>query len=297
MRKAFKHAPLYTIIFVELFVPCGHFLLPFTVTMTYDNDPSKQWYPHGRRHEDGNGICGSILPHLPRLGALSLRVALGGTLVLYILNQQHMLPRQLSGIVSKALFWPSLPITACKRIGKWVTKIDDTIVMGGAPFGLLGYPERLHEDYKIKGVINLCEEYRGPVRRWRKLGAEELYLPTTDHFEPSREDLLSALSFIKRHQSMGNRVYVHCRAGHGRSGAVVFAWLMMQDPDADPEQLNAELCKVRNVRKSLWKQPNIQALHHRFKNTGGALVNAKDAFFGQGHEEKEAVEDELKKDL
>lgn len=171
-----------------------------------------------------------------------------------------------------------------------------TVVMGGAPFGFLGYPERLQENYNVKGVINLCEEYRGPVKQWRKLGAEELYLPTTDHFEPSREDLLSALSFIKRHQAMGNRVYVHCRAGHGRSGAVVFAWLMMQDPDADLEQLNAELCKVRNVRKSLWKQPNIQALHQRFKNTGGALVNAKDAFFGQGHEEMTAVDD-LKKDL
>ncbi|KAL3920934.1 MAG: hypothetical protein SGILL_003013 [Bacillariaceae sp.] len=209
-----------------------------------------------------------------------------------------MLPRRLSGIVSKTLFWPTLPITASKRIGKW------TIVLGGAPIGFLGFPEKLKEEYNVNAVINLCEEYRGPVKQWRKLGVEEMYLPTTDHFEPSQEDLLSALSFIKRHEAMGNRVYVHCRAGHGRSGAVAFAWMMMQHPDADPEQLNVDLCRVRNVRKSLWKQPNIQALHKRFRNTGGSFVNVKDIFFQQGQQQEQQQQEaashddqEIKKDL
>lgn len=36
----------------------------------------------------------------------------------------------------------------------------------------------------------MCEEYKGPLRKYKELGIEHLYLPTTDHFEPSEEDLM-----------------------------------------------------------------------------------------------------------
>lgn len=43
---------------------------------------------------------------------------------------------------------------------------------------------------KVRGVINLCEEYRGPLRKYKELGMEQLHLPTTDHFEPTVDDLM-----------------------------------------------------------------------------------------------------------
>ncbi len=46
---------------------------------------------------------------------------------------------------------------------------------------------------QVRGVINLCEEYKGPLRKYKDIGIEELYLPTTDHFEPSVEDLIVSL--------------------------------------------------------------------------------------------------------
>ena len=182
----------------------------------------------------------------PQFAGLALRAALGVTVTLYLLNQSHLLPRPLAAVVSKVLFYPTLPITASKRIGEWVTRIDKTVVMGGAPFGFLNYPQRLKDEYDVAGVINMCQEWRGPTRMYRKLGIEELYLPTTDHFEPSQEDLMSALSFIKRHEKQGKTVYVHCRAGHGRSGAVTFAWLLHKNhPVRDPAKLNANLRLLR----------------------------------------------------
>ena len=93
----------------------------------------------------------------PQVAGLALKSALGITFALYLLNQSHLLPKPLAAVVSKVLFYPTLPITASKRIGKWVTRIDDTVIMGGAPFGFLNYPQRLKDEYGVQGVINMCE--------------------------------------------------------------------------------------------------------------------------------------------
>lgn len=70
------------------------------------------------------------------------------------------------------------------------------------------------------------------------------------------------MAFIQEtEKNSGGRVYIHCRAGHGRSAAAVFAWLLYKEPDQDPEELNAWLVRRRNVRKTLWKQPNIRKFH------------------------------------
>jgi atypical dual specificity phosphatase len=209
---------------------------------------------------------------LPSLSAC-LKSFFGMTVVLYILNQKHLLPKPIGRVVSKALFWPTLPITVSRRIGSWSTVVDETVIMGGAPFGFVNMPEYLHDEYGVTGVINMCEEYAGPVRKYSTLGIHELWLPTVDHFEPSVQDLKSAVSFIQTHAKRGDRVYVHCRAGHGRSAAAVFAWLIFRNPDVDPQVLNNELCQIRNVRKTLWRQPNIKEYHSLLKRRGETRKN------------------------
>lgn len=201
----------------------------------------------------------------PSWTALCVKTLLGVTVGLYVLNQKHLLPKPLSRLVSKALFWPTLPLTVSKRLGAWTTVIDETVVMGGAPFGFAAIPEQLYHDYGVRGVVNFCEEYTGPAAAYQRLGMTELHVPTADHFEPTVADLEATVRFIKRHQANKSRVYVHCRAGHGRSAAGVFAWLLAQDPTADPQSLNQYLCSLRNVRKTLWKQGNIRRFHDNLK--------------------------------
>ena len=129
------------------------------------------------------------------LSASILKWSLGAIITLYILNQQQLLPKPLSSIVSKTLFWPTLPITVSRRIGRWSTVIDDAVVLGGAPFGFAKIPHKLHDEYNVRGVINMCEEYRGPTKIYDALGMEELWLPTTDHFEPSVNDMKVSNTF------------------------------------------------------------------------------------------------------
>lgn len=82
----------------------------------------------------------------------SLRTIIGATVALYILNQSHCLPKPLSAVVSKCLFWPSLPITVSRRIGRWTTQVDETVLLGGAPFGFLNFPEHLYRDYGVRSI-------------------------------------------------------------------------------------------------------------------------------------------------
>ena len=102
--------------------------------------------PHSRHAEER--FWGKSAVVVPSLGSC-FKVILGVTMALYVLNQKHLLPRPLSAVVSKVLFWPSLPITIVRRLGRWETVIDDTVVMGGAPFGFASLPERLHDDYGV----------------------------------------------------------------------------------------------------------------------------------------------------
>jgi hypothetical protein len=107
------------------------------------------------------------------------------------------------------------------------------------------------------------------------------------------------VAFILGHEKAGERVYVHCKAGHGRSAAVVFAWLLYknchqnhqnqdqkqkQHPDnkkkavtvevevaVEPRILNQQLCRKRNVRRTLWKQPNLKKFHSWLIKEGGRI--------------------------
>ena len=52
-----------------------------------------------------------------------------------------------------------------KQIGVWCNiNVDDTVVLGGAPFGFLNIPQRLYEEHNLRAVINMCEEYKGPTK-------------------------------------------------------------------------------------------------------------------------------------
>jgi atypical dual specificity phosphatase len=157
-------------------------------------------------------------------------------------------------------------------MGAWTTVVDDTVMIGGAPFGFAKIPERLYEQYNVRGVINLCEEYQGPEKSYRRLGMIHLRLPTVDHFEPSLLDLQKAVQFIQKYRDTGSRVYVHCRAGHGRSAAAVLAYLIEQNPDADLQELNEYLCSLRDVRPTLWTQNNIRQFQRMLRRNLDALL-------------------------
>jgi len=165
----------------------------------------------------------------------------------------------------KALFWPTLPCTYARLAidgrGLWCA-VDETLVLGVAPVAVLRIPSTFHA-MGVTGIINMMteNEYLGPEASYAKRGIQQLNLPTEDHFEPSLEDLITAVEFIDKHRRRRGKVYVHCKAGHGRSAAVALAWLMRANnklSDVEREALNLDLLSKRRVRNELHLQPNIR---------------------------------------
>merc|ERR1712039_134933 len=140
------------------------------------------------------------------------------------------------------------------------TELDKTLILGVAPLGFLGHPKHFHQ-LGVRGVVSMLDEVAGPQAEYQKLGITQLRLPTIDHCEPTVENLMKACEFIDEHRKNGTRVYVHCKAGHGRAGAVALAWLAYSRrlySDADLKDLNEELLRKRNVRRKLYSQANIK---------------------------------------
>jgi hypothetical protein len=71
-----------------------------------------------------------------------------------ILLKPIHLTQKYSRIVSKLLFYPTLPITLLMRLGNYWTVVDDTVFLGCAPIDALGVPDSIHrlvrrEDHHI----------------------------------------------------------------------------------------------------------------------------------------------------
>lgn len=165
--------------------------------------------------------------------------------------------------LTHALFIPSLlvEIGACLLTSrKWWDQVDKRLILGAMPFSR--HVPRLHEA-GVRHVINLCREYKGPVSGYRELGLTQLHLPTLDYQSPATSDVFQAIDFIERHGRPGRPVYVHCKAGRGRSATIALCWLMMaRDLSASEAELRLAECRS-HVNKRLGKQACVDAFKNR----------------------------------
>lgn len=113
----------------------------------------------------------------------------------------------------------------------------------------------------VRRVLNLQDEYAGPVEAYRAAGIEQLRIPVVDHYEPTPEQIEMGVSFIERSLEEGKGVYCHCQGGHGRSAAIVFALMVHQSGEhhepTSRERINKHLSGRWRVREKLHSQVSI----------------------------------------
>lgn len=157
--------------------------------------------------------------------------------------------------LARVLFYPTLLYTVFR--GKvpgrahrdWYHRIDRTVLLGALP--LRNMTRRLVQDENVRGVITMNEEYEtrflcNSSKEWRKVGVEQLRLSTVDMTGiPTLANLRKGVQFAVKYQSLGQSVYVHCKAGRSRSATMVAAYLI-QVYNWSPEEAVRALTKIRS---------------------------------------------------
>jgi len=154
-----------------------------------------------------------------------------------------------------SLPWPKTPLAN----SYWV--VPGKLLAGEYPGAatLAGTTERLHAllEAGVTLFIDLTEEDEAPEYAHLLIyaaGAEEINhvrYAIGDHGTPDAPHvMLNILDTIETHLAQSGVVYVHCRAGIGRTGTVIGCYLMRQgmDGDASLDRLNELWCESERSR-------------------------------------------------
>ena len=141
------------------------------------------------------------------------------------------LPYDVTYVLTLLTFWPTVALSLCyswlfpRQHRRW-DRITDSIILGAVP---LWHADILHlrRAERVTGIINCCREWNGHTSLYHREGIEQLHLPTLDFFAPTLEDCRRAIAFINARAARGESVFVHCKAGKGRSTTIVLCFLVV----------------------------------------------------------------------
>lgn len=163
--------------------------------------------------------------------------------------------------LARSIYYPTLSYNVLLgrvlKVRNWWDEVHEHLVLGARP--MRGDADRLYA-MGITGVVNMCEEFSGPVAQYRELGIEQLWLPTVDFNHPARHDVEQGARFIEEHAQRSGKVYVHCKAGRARSATIVL-WWMVKYHQITPERAQDAILRARpHSNPEIYQRPVIQEL-------------------------------------
>ncbi len=140
-------------------------------------------------------------------------------------------------------------------VREWWNEVDEDVIIGAYPFS---WDVEAIKEEGVGAVVNTCEEYAGPVAKYQALDIHQFHMPTVDFTSPSLADCTAAVEFMQQQIADGRRIYVHCKAGRGRSATVVMCWLIATH-DMTPEDAQTYLLTKRpHAHKHLFKRKAVR---------------------------------------
>lgn len=105
------------------------------------------------------------------------------------------------------------------------SEITESLAVGSLP---LRSDVRFLASRGVNIVVNMCREYSGPTKEYAVNGIHHIHLPTPDICEPSFEAVLKGLAELEALRGSLNapKMFVHCKAGRGRSATFALCSLV-----------------------------------------------------------------------
>mmetsp|Transcript_32636 Transcript_32636/g.84273 ORF Transcript_32636/g.84273 Transcript_32636/m.84273 type:complete len:205 (-) Transcript_32636:1034-1648(-) len=165
-------------------------------------------------------------------------------------------------LAGRALFYPKVLRNLLHHYSSpdkkpYFSKITDNIYLGSAPFWF--HVSNLRE-MGITAVVNMCEEYSGPITTYKKHGIRQYRVPSIDYIHPSLDEVQLAVDFLKKELENGGNVLVHCKSGKGRSATVVLCHLLDEDEEGNIHEVYGVMKQQRRaIAKDLPHRPVVKA--------------------------------------
>lgn len=114
----------------------------------------------------------------------------------------------------------------------WYNYIDSHVILGALPFSFL--KEKLVQEENVGAIISLNMPFERqyittPTEEWQELGVEHFKIDIPDFIStPTVTQMWEGIELIKSKAELGQRTYVHCKAGRSRSATMVTAYVMQK---------------------------------------------------------------------
>ncbi|CAF2589538.1 unnamed protein product [Rotaria sp. Silwood2] len=110
----------------------------------------------------------------------------------------------------------------------------------------------------IEYVVNMCAEYNGPHRTYKKYNIKQLHLPTIDCTAPSLKTIEKAIKFMNEAYTNNKKIFVHCKAGMGRSATIVLCHLVANEKMSSENALKLMKEKRPEITTSIIKYAPVR---------------------------------------
>jgi len=169
-------------------------------------------------------------------------------------------PDSVKWTVTRIMFFPSLLYnifnyyTLPTGMHDWYNRIDKYLILGALPWHStipLLYKEG------VRGVVNTCEEYEGPTSTYNQYSIKQLHIGITDFTSPTSQQIDQAIAFIEKYVDRGESVYLHCKAGKGRSTTIAVCYLMKAHNISAQQALKMIIQCRPQVSKYVWRRPCV----------------------------------------
>ena len=174
----------------------------------------------------------------------------------------HALPPEVRYTLSLLAFWPTAAFNRLfcalfpDRRRLW-DRVSPAVVLGAAPFRHCDVHALFHSE-GVRAVVNLCREWDWHgTSLYQQLGINQLRLKTIDYDIPTLRHGLEGARFIADAEAAGQSVYVHCKAGRGRSTAIVLCYLVLYRGMA-PAEADAHIRRIRPHISKKWDSVTVR---------------------------------------
>lgn len=174
--------------------------------------------------------------------------------------------RMFALLKSRLFFLPTLAwnvlLGRVLHLRDWWDEIEPGLLLGALPFA--SDVSKL-ANAGVTAVLNTCEEYRGPVSEYQKFGILQTRVPTVDFTHPTLADVEKGVEFIENQLARGGKVYVHCKAGRGRSATIVLCWLIAHRQMSRQQAQALLLGRRAHVNPKIDQRPVVSEFENRLR--------------------------------